>query len=390
MMTIAISDIKINIGRRPVDDNKVNELASSIKEIGLLNPVTISLDKKLIAGLHRIKAFQLLGRQEIPYRLVNFSNSLHEELAEIDENLIRNELYFTDRGDQLSRRKEIYETLYPETKKGAINQYSKVLNADSALSKPSFVEDTAKKTGVSKRKIQEEIQLSKNLIPEAKQILKEKDMPKTEALALARKKPEEQKLIIEKIASGKSKNVNQAILSINQDKPREIKPLPVELFDVIYADPPWKYEHAKNSNDSIEAHYPTMNLEEIKAMKIPTAENSVLLLWATAPKLEEAMQVLNSWGFSYRTCLVWDKEILGMGYWFRGQHELLLVGVKGKFSPPKEEVRFPSVYREKRTEHSKKPEFIYEMIERMFPGHKYLELFARNKRENWRSWGNEV
>lgn len=394
---ILISEIKIDTSRRPVDDSKVNELANSIKEIGLLNPISISQDKKLIAGLHRVKAFQLLGRTEIPCCILNFNNSLHEELAEIDENLIRNELFYTDKADQTKRRKAIYEILYPETKNGGDRKSKKIRMQTLHSDRPSFVEDTAKKTGRSKRAVYELIQIAENVIPEAKQILKEKDMPKTEALALARKKPEEQKAIVEKLSSGKSKNVTQAILSINQDKPREIKSLPVEIFDIIYADPPWKYEYCKNDDKSVEFHYPTMSLEEIKAMKIPSAENAVLLLWVTSPKLEEGLQVLNSWGFKYRSSMIWDKSgiekglnWIGMGYWFRNQHELLLIGVKGQFSPPKEEVRFQSIYREKSTEHSKKPEFIYEMIEKMLPGHKYLELFARNKRSGWEAWGNEV
>lgn len=77
-----------------------------------------------------------------------------------------------------------------------------------------------------------------------------------------------------------------------------------------------------------------MELEEIKTLSIPSADNAVLFLWATAPKLKEALEVMEAWGFEYRTNAVWDKEIIGMGYWFRGQHELLLVGVKGEFSPP--------------------------------------------------------
>jgi len=133
-----------------------------------------------------------------------------------------------------------------------------------------------------------------------------------------------------------------------------------------------------------------MEIEDIRNMSIPAADNSVLLLWATAPKLEEALSVMDSWGFVYRTCAVWDKEVIGMGYWFRGQHELLLVGVRGSFSPPGPESRVGSVYREKRGKHSKKPEHYYGLIESMFPGERYLELFARGSREGWDSWGNEV
>lgn len=105
---------------------------------------------------------------------------------------------------------------------------------------------------------------------------------------------------------------------------------------MIYADPPWLYNHAPmgGNNRSIERHYPTMSVDAIKNLKVPSNKNSVLFLWATSPKLKEALDVMQCWGFEYKTNMVWDKKIIGMGYWFRGQHELLLVGVKGKFSPP--------------------------------------------------------
>ena len=170
---------------------------------------------------------------------------------------------------------------------------------------------------------------------------------------------------------------------------KEIIRLPEGEFNVIYADPPWRYEFSETSTRDIENKYPTMELRDIKELKVPSAEDSILLLWATAPKLEEALEVMNAWGFKYRTCAVWDKEKIGMGYWFRGQHELLLLGIKGEFTAPEESVRYSSVIREKRTEHSKKPEKVYEMIETMFPKGKYLELFSRNKRKNWTGWGND-
>jgi N6-adenosine-specific RNA methylase IME4 len=161
-------------------------------------------------------------------------------------------------------------------------------------------------------------------------------------------------------------------------------------YDVILADPPWNYQFAETESRAIENQYPTMSIEDIKNIKVPSANDSVLFLWATAPKLEEAIQVLNAWGFTYKTCSIWDKEIIGMGYWFRGQHELLLVGVKGKFRTPDPENRVSSVFREKRSEHSKKPVYYYELIERMFPNMRYLEMFSRNKHnEKWNVWGNQ-
>lgn len=178
---------------------------------------------------------------------------------------------------------------------------------------------------------------------------------------------------------------------------RELKPLPKTVplpegeFNIVYADPPWRYRFSETVTREIENQYPTMELEEIKSLKIPVSENSIIFMWATAPKLEEAMQVLLAWGFDYRTCAIWDKEIIGMGYWFRGQHELLLVGVKGEFPTPDEGKRVSSVYRERRGEHSKKPTYFYDLIESYFPNGKYLELFAREKHnDKWTVWGNQL
>ncbi len=168
-------------------------------------------------------------------------------------------------------------------------------------------------------------------------------------------------------------------------------PIPEDLFDIIYADPPWQYEHSETKSRDVENQYPTMSLDEIKTLIIPSADNAVLFLWATAPKLEEAIDVINSWGFKYRTCAIWDKEIIGMGYWFRGQHELLLLGIKGEVLTPESNIRESSVYKEKRTEHSKKPDHYYQLIESYFPNRKYLELFARNQyNEKWSVWGNQI
>ena len=108
-------------------------------------------------------------------------------------------------------------------------------------------------------------------------------------------------------------------------------------------------------------------------------------------KLREALDVMSAWGFEYKTCAVWDKVKIGMGYWFRGQHEMLLVGTKGQYSPPPPELRISSVYTEARREHSAKPKHYYDMIETMFPGRSYLELFARQRNnDKWEVWGNQI
>lgn len=164
-------------------------------------------------------------------------------------------------------------------------------------------------------------------------------------------------------------------------------------YPVIYADPPWRYEHSRTDNRQIENHYPTLDLEQICILPVSeiAAPDAVLFLWTTSPKLAESMQVIEAWGFIYRTCMVWDKERMGMGYYARQQHELLLIAMRGSLPVPEPEVRPPSVIRVRRDpEHSAKPEEFYELIERMYPEYERIELFARNSRDGWAAWGNQA
>lgn len=170
----------------------------------------------------------------------------------------------------------------------------------------------------------------------------------------------------------------------------KVIPMPTGEFDVIYADPPWRYDFSKSDTRSIENQYPTMEIEEICKIKVPSAKDSVLYLWGTAPKLLEAIQVIKAWGFEYKTHAVWDKLRIGMGYYFRGRHELLLIGTKGSPGTPDEQNRPDSIITQARTKHSSKPEIVYEIIEKGYPNKKYLELFSRNKRNNWVCWGNQI
>jgi N6-adenosine-specific RNA methylase IME4 len=192
------------------------------------------------------------------------------------------------------------------------------------------------------------------------------ELPKVPSEALS--------FVAQKIEEGK--RVIKEILREWRYQQLEAPPLPKEKFDVIYADPPWEYEFSVSESREIENQYPTMTLDELKRLEIPAADNAVLFLWAPPPKLPEALEVMKAWGFRYVTCAVWDKEKIGMGYWFRQQHELLLVGVKGNYPPPPPDKRFPSVIRSPRTEHSRKPEEVYEIIEAMFPNARLSELFA--------------
>lgn len=173
---------------------------------------------------------------------------------------------------------------------------------------------------------------------------------------------------------------------------RPPRAMPAGLYRLLYADPPWRYEHIETENRAIENQYPTMSLEALCAVPIPAADDAVLFLWATSPKLAEAFEVIKAWDFSYRTCAVWDKEMIGMGYYFRQQHELLLVAARGSLPVPAPSNRPASVMRSKRGKHSEKPELAYNLLEAMYPHFTELdraELFSRKTRPGWTPWSNE-
>jgi N6-adenosine-specific RNA methylase IME4 len=168
-------------------------------------------------------------------------------------------------------------------------------------------------------------------------------------------------------------------------------------FDIVYADPPWQYSNqAPRKRDRIETHYQTMLLEDIRKLSFNTKKNAICYLWATNPLLPEALQTLGSWGFSYKSNMTWDKKVMGLGYWFRGQHELLLVGTKGSVTAPPPDKRLPSVYTCKRGKHSEKPLFVRDYLTDLYPDLVKLELFARvgmfreeYERKSWYFWGDD-
>jgi N6-adenosine-specific RNA methylase IME4 len=170
----------------------------------------------------------------------------------------------------------------------------------------------------------------------------------------------------------------------------EPPPIPEGPFELIYADPPWSLGNPDGPH-APENHYPTMHLDDIKELDIPTAENAVLFLWAPTSILPQALEVIQAWGFEYKSAGFWDKGSIGPGVWFRNEHEQLLVARRGNYPPPAPERRIASVIRAKRGRHSQKPAVFYELIERMYPRASKLELFARGKpRPGWAAWGNEV
>jgi len=164
----------------------------------------------------------------------------------------------------------------------------------------------------------------------------------------------------------------------------------LEDFAVVYADPPWM--PGQTGKRGASEKYSLMPTEAICSMPVAdlVAKHAVLLLWVVSNGLQDGLDVMKAWGFRYVTNAVWDKYYMGLGSYFRGSHELLLLGVKG--SPTVKFRGQKSVLVEPRQEHSRKPQEIIQKIERMFDG-PYLEVFARerpNSRNDWAVFGNEI
>lgn len=159
----------------------------------------------------------------------------------------------------------------------------------------------------------------------------------------------------------------------------------MKKYKTILADPPWKY--GKGWGWGAGEYYPLMKLEDIKRMNIPSDDNAHLYLWCPNGLLPQGLEVISSWGFTYKTCITWVKNRSIFGYYFKGQTEQLLFGVKGKL-PPKDRKQ-TTMITGKIKRHSQKPDDIYTVIEKISPEPR-LELFARTKRKGWSSWGNEI
>lgn len=167
------------------------------------------------------------------------------------------------------------------------------------------------------------------------------------------------------------------------------------MFSVLEADPPWKFgDSLPGEGRGAVKHYPCMTVDEICRFEIPVMEtDSVLFLWRVASMQQEALDVMNAWGFKLKSEIVWEKLTatgkphFGMGHYVRASHETCLIGIRGKWKPTNRSTR--SRFAAKVGRHSEKPSEFYDLAEAMTNGPR-ARLFARSHREGWTSFGNEL
>ena len=223
---------------------------------------------------------------------------------------------------------------------------------------------------------------------------------------VTKKAPEEVKA---KLRTGEV-SINQAYQEIKKEEKKterlnQIEEIKIKIeeenltvenkkYHVIAIDPPWNYKEkggfssedydSKSNRGAVD--YPTMNLEQIKKIELPEAEDCVLFLWTTHAFLKDSFEILENWGYNYKATLVWDKVKMGLGRTIRMQVEFCLIAIKG--NPIINGSSERDIITEARREHSRKPEAFYEMVDRMCIGNK-LDYFSRNNRINWEHYGAE-
>lgn len=177
----------------------------------------------------------------------------------------------------------------------------------------------------------------------------------------------------------------------------EFIPFPQKEYSVIYADPPWRYAD-KGCNGNAADHYPTMSFSEMRRLPVGdiAAKDCVLFMWATYPKIREALFLMDAWGFTYKSIgFQWVKQnrsgngfFFGLGRWTRGNTEACLIATKGK--PKRVSNSVSQLVVSPLRQHSRKPDEVRDRIVELLGDIPKIELFARETAPGWDSWGNEV
>jgi len=362
-----------------LSEEDYQRLRADIAERGIMVPVEVDEDGNILDGHHRMAIAQELG--------IKCPTIVRREMAEHDKRIHAVMLNLARRQLTDGQKVLLGERIEPDIAERALSRMSagggdkKSKQAKSGTEnfpypiEPKETRDeVAEVVGIGTGRTYEN---HKKVVAKAREIAPE---------------------LIEKVAAGEvdMKDLRKEVRTAERRKKADqiaSQPVP-ELstltdFEVLYVDPPWRYEDA-TPDRAIENHYPTMSHDELCALELPAAKDSVLFMWVTSPKLVEGINLMRAWGFEYRTCMVWVKDKIGMGYYARQRHELILIGKRGSLPVPEPTDRPDSVITAPRGQHSAKPVEVYDMLDRMYPGRTKVELFARSNRDGWAAWGNQA
>lgn len=347
--------------RHRKDMGDVEALAASIRDVGLLHPVVITPDGKLIAGERRLEAYKFLGRSEIPVTKVNLAEIVRGELAEN-----------TARKDFLPSEIEAIRRALEPSEKGAAKERE-------TLGKLC----PGSETGKTRDKIAAFAGVSGETVRKIAAIVE-----------AAEAEPEKYaKLAADMDRTGRVDGPFKRLKVMRQAEAirREPPPLPGNgPYRVIVVDPPWPFE-IRDEDPSHRAiyPYPTMSIAQIAALRVSelVQDDCILWLWTTNFNMREAFDLVATWGFQHKTILTWVKNRFGYGDWLRTQTEHVLMATRGK--PIVQLTNESTALFAPMRAHSEKPDEFYALVEQLCPAPRYCELFSRRVRPNWDGYGDE-
>lgn len=363
----------IRIGERHRKEHgDIAGLARSIAELGLLQPVVVTPDGRLVAGERRLRAMQSLGWDSAPVTVVDLAAIVAGEHA---ENAERKD--FT-----LSEAVAIKRALEPLEREAALQRQRQ--HGGTAPGRANTVENFSGVNGRAADKIARGLGLHRTTIDKAEAVV-----------AAAESEPERfGKLLADMDRTGRVHGPFKRLRVIRQAAAIRAEPPPLPNrgpYRVASVDPPWPYEIRADDPSHRATHpYPQMSIADICALDVRSimAPDSIIWLWATNHHLREAFSVLDAWGFVQKTVLTWAKDRMGYGDWLRGQTEHCLMAVRGK--PVVTLTNQTTLLHASVRANSQKPDEFYEMVEQLCPAPRYAELFARCDRRGWDGHGDEL
>jgi len=381
-------------------DAELEVLAEDIAKNGLIDSIW-TYQGKIIDGRNRYRACELAN---VEPRYQEWGGGTYNELVTfvVSLNLHRRHLTSSQRAVVGLNIKRQLEPLAREKQResGQVNSQWEVSEKfQKAVSEPVHAdEDAAKIAGTNAHYIHDieniEAQAPEVVADVAAGYIAVDDAKKVAAL------PEEARAdVVQHYRDGDKKAgkiaLRKATRASRRAEVQKAPALPNNKYRVWYADPPWHYNNSGlDDYGHAERHYPTMTLDDLCAMgaeiQARCADNAVLFLWITSPLLQDGFKVIRAWGFKYKTSFVWDKVKHNFGHYNSVRHELLLVCTRGSCTPDNLKL-FDSVQSiERSTKHSEKPGEFVDIIETLYTRGNRIELFARNQRAGWDTWGNQV
>jgi len=347
---------KVVIGDRFRHDmGDVDALAESIVDIGLLHPIVVTPDNKLIAGRRRLEAFKLLGLVDIPATVVDLQEIARGEFA---ENEIRKDFTW-------SERCAIADALEPKERDAAKEREQVSRNRSGKLPAPK---------GQALDKVATAVGASRHTLEKAREIYESGD----------------ESLIAEMDRTDKVTGPYRELKRRKDAEHLAAIPSPEGKYRTIVIDPPWDWgdENDVSQMGRSKPTYSTIPLSDLERLPIPdlSMDDCHLYLWITNRSLYKGFDLLDRWGFRYITMLTWCKPSIGIGNYFRNNTEHILFAVKGSMRLLRFDVGtwFQAA---RGSEHSSKPQEAYDVIESCSPAPR-LDMFAREQREGFTAWGN--